>query len=106
MSPPVCGFQTWRSYLLTDCTKVSSPYEIGDPDLKNEQNLAFNLQLGFHFGKLEFGVTPFYNLFSNYVYLAPTNEEWFGFPIYRYRQQDADQYGTEAYVGIGLVSGS
>ena len=37
----------------------------------------------------------FYNHFFNYVYLAPTNELWFGFPIYRYRQQDATQYGTE-----------
>lgn len=78
-------------------------YEIGDPDLKNEQNIAFNLQLGFHVGKLEFGVSPFYNLFSNYVYLAPTDEEWFGFPIYRYRQQDANQYGTEVFVGADLT---
>ncbi|HEX5112936.1 MAG TPA: TonB-dependent receptor [Saprospiraceae bacterium] len=79
-------------------------YEIGDPDLKNEQNVAFNVQLDFHAGKLNFGISPFYNLFSNYVYLAPTNEEWFGFPIYRYRQQDANQYGTEAFVSADLTS--
>ena len=78
-------------------------YEIGDPDLKNEQNIAFNTSLNFNFGKWDCSVTPFYNLFTHYVYLAPTNEEWFGFPIYRYKQQDAHQYGTEAFVSVDPV---
>jgi iron complex outermembrane receptor protein len=78
-------------------------YEIGNPDLKNEENLAFNFLADYHFGKWEINVTPFYNLFSNYVYLAPTEEEWFGFPIYRYRQQDAHQYGTEAFLGFNAL---
>jgi iron complex outermembrane recepter protein len=78
-------------------------YEIGDPDLKNEQNVAFNTMLNFNFGEWEFNVTPFYNLFSHYVYLAPTNEDWFGFPIYRYKQQDAHQYGTEAFISVDPI---
>jgi len=77
-------------------------YEIGDPNLKNEQNFAFNTMLNFSFGKMEFNVTPFYNLFSNYVYLAPTDEDWFGFPVYRYRQQNAHQYGAEAFADLAL----
>ena len=71
-------------------------YEIGNPNLKNEQNVAFNAVFNFKFGPLAFSLSPFYNLFSNYVYLAPTDEDWFGFPVYRYKQQDAHQYGTEA----------
>lgn len=75
-------------------------YEIGDPELKNEQIIAFNALLNYSAGIIEISLTPFYNIFNNYVYLAPTTEEWFGFPIFRYRQQDAKQYGTEASIAI------
>ena len=71
-------------------------YEIGDPNLKNEQNLALNLTAAFTSKSFELWVSPFYNHFFHYVYLSPTNEEWFGFPIYRFKQQDATQYGGEA----------
>lgn len=71
-------------------------YEIGDPNLKNEQNLELNLTANYTSKQLELWVSPFYNHFFNFVYLSPTNEEWFGFPIYRFKQQDASQYGIEA----------
>jgi iron complex outermembrane receptor protein len=70
-------------------------YEIGSPFLKNEQNISFNLVSNYNQKFIEISVTPFYNLFYNYVYLAPTNEDWYGFPVYRYKQQNATQYGTE-----------
>lgn len=70
-------------------------YEIGNPDMKNEQNVAINLQATYENGILDFSISPFYNYFFDYVYLTPTNEEWFGFPVYRYKQQNATQYGTE-----------
>lgn len=70
-------------------------YEIGSPALKNEQNIALNCYANYVQKYIECTVSPFYNYFFNYVYLAPTSEEWFGFPVYRYRQQDAIQYGAE-----------
>lgn len=73
-------------------------YEIGDPNLKNEQNLAFNILANFKSQKLEFTVSPFCNYFYNYVYLTPTNESWYGFPVYRYKQQNVKQYGGEVYL--------
>jgi iron complex outermembrane receptor protein len=72
-------------------------YEIGNPALLNEQNFAANGYVNFILGKSKFGVSPFVNRFLNYVYLAPTSESWFGFPIYRYLQQNALQYGSEFY---------
>ena len=75
-------------------------YEIGDPSLENEQNLALNLVANYTRNKISFSVSPFYNHFFNYVYLAPTDEEWYGFPVYRYRQQDATQYGTESTITL------
>jgi iron complex outermembrane recepter protein len=77
-------------------------YEIGNPLLKNEQNIAFNLFTQYNHSFFEIAISPFYNLFYNYVYLTPTNEKWFGFPIYRYQQQNAIQYGTEGSLTVKL----
>jgi iron complex outermembrane recepter protein len=71
-------------------------YEIGNPNLKNEQNLSLNLLANYTTARVELSLTPFYNYFNNYIYLTPTNEDWFGFPVYRYKQQNAAQYGSEA----------
>lgn len=70
-------------------------YEIGDPDMKNEQNVNGDLDISFQKSYLQFSVSGFYNYFNNYIYLDPTNDEWFGFPIYRFRQYDARIYGSE-----------
>jgi len=70
-------------------------YEVGDPKMKNEQNVSFNVFANYKLKKVEFSLSPFYNYFLNYVYLAPTAETWYGFPLYRYKQQNAIQYGTE-----------
>lgn len=77
-------------------------YEIGDPKLKNERIFSGNLYLG-HTGKtVEMYLSPFYNYFLGYVYLAPTSEQWFGFPVYRYKQQNATQYGVEYSIMCGI----
>ncbi len=71
-------------------------YEIGNPDLKNEQIVSFNLYSNYTSKFFDFSISPFYNYFYNYIYLSPTAQQWFGFPVYRYLQQNATQYGTEA----------
>ncbi len=78
-------------------------YEIGNPLLKNEQNITGNLILNYKKRWMDFGLTPFYNYFKNYVYLNPTNEKWFGFPVYRYQQVDAFQYGGEIHLGLNFA---
>ncbi len=70
-------------------------YEIGNPNMKNEQNFAFNFYANYKIKKFELSVSPFYNYFLNYIYLTPTNESWYGFPVYRYKQQNATQCGAE-----------
>ncbi|RDC64818.1 TonB-dependent receptor [Adhaeribacter pallidiroseus] len=75
-------------------------YEIGNPDLKNEQNLAFNGHAELNTQAVTFWVSPFYNHFFNFISLNPTTEEWFGFPVYRYQQQNVNQYGGEAALQI------
>ncbi len=75
-------------------------YEIGNPNLKNEQLYSLNLVTKWKSKFVELWISPFYNHFSNFIYLAKTNEEWYGFPVYRYMQQGAEQFGGEA--GINL----
>jgi iron complex outermembrane receptor protein len=74
-------------------------FEIGNPQLKNEQLYSMNFFANWIFRKMEFSFSPFYNYFSNYIYLSPTSEQWFGFPVYRYRQQNCKQLGAE----LGIV---
>ncbi|MFZ1676659.1 MAG: TonB-dependent receptor, partial [Saprospiraceae bacterium] len=79
-------------------------YEIGNPNLKNEQNMCVNLFVNYNKSFFEFSISPFYNYFFNYIYLAPTSEDWFGFPVYRYKQQNARQYGTEGSIAFKPIT--
>lgn len=78
-------------------------YEIGSPALKNEQMASANVYVHFAQKGWDVYLSPFINYFSKYIYLAPTTEQWFGFPVYRYKQQDAMQYGTEATVQYSFL---
>ena len=40
--------------------------------------------------------------FFNYIYLAPTGEQFLGFDVFRFKQFDANLYGTEAMLGINF----
>lgn len=75
-------------------------YEIGDPNLKTEQNINSDLSLEINKRQWFFSASVFNNWFFNYVYLAPTTEVFYTFPVYRYRQQDARLYGGELYLAI------
>lgn len=70
-------------------------YEIGDPKLKNEQNVNFNLDFHYENRTVSVSMAGFYNLFTSFIYLEPSDDEWFGFPIYRYEQNAARIYGSE-----------
>ncbi len=70
-------------------------YEIGNPLLKNEQVYSVNLSGYYNAKSWGISVSPFYNYFTGYIYLTQVDEEWFGFPVYRYKQQNAAQTGVE-----------
>lgn len=71
-------------------------YEIGDPGLKVEQNINGDLSLEYQTRQVFLSGSVYYNQFFNYIYLAPTDEQFFGFQVFRYRQQDAHLRGYEA----------
>lgn len=70
-------------------------YEIGDPNLRSEQNLNLEMDLRHEDRFLTVEAAFWVNRFRDYVYLAPTGKDTLGFPLYRYRQDDARLYGAE-----------
>ncbi len=76
-------------------------YEIGNPDLRNEQNIQGEIDLNFRTKGFSAGLAGFVNQFFDYVYLAPTGKDTLGFfPLFRYRQSDARLWGSEAFFKI------
>ncbi|AWI25148.1 TonB-dependent receptor [Flavobacterium pallidum] len=73
-------------------------YEIGNSDLKTEQNLQTDLNLEYNNDHFEFFVNGFYNFVNHYIFTSPTAEQIDGYDVFRYVQDDAALYGGE----IGL----
>ncbi|MEN9999073.1 MAG: hypothetical protein RI922_2063 [Bacteroidota bacterium] len=71
-------------------------YEIGNTDLKIEQNICIDFLINYESKCFSFTSSVYANRFYNYIYLSPTNQEFIGFQIYRYIQQNALLKGTES----------
>ncbi|AUC81316.1 TonB-dependent receptor [Lacinutrix sp. Bg11-31] len=70
-------------------------FEIGNTNLKNEQNFQADLALEYKNEHVEVFANGFYNSINNYIYLTPNgtfiNED----PVFNYLQQNANLYGGE-----------
>ncbi len=74
----------------------TNAYEIGDPNLDNEQALAIDVSLRKSGQLLSGAVTGFFNEFDGYIYENATGEEEDELPVYQFTQRDARFYGIEA----------
>jgi iron complex outermembrane receptor protein len=70
-------------------------WEIGLPIAKIEQNLNGEFSLLMKSKFLNASASVYRNHFWNYIYLAPTGLEYFGFKIYHFQQTDATLKGGE-----------
>ncbi len=70
-------------------------YEIGNPDLKNEQNFQSDLALEWRSQHFELFANAFNNSVNDYIYISPTGETRDGNIVYDYVQSDARLYGGE-----------
>ncbi len=76
-------------------------YEVGDPDLRVEQNLCAELGLTWEWKEqVELTATAYRNRFLDYIFLTPTGTEHLGFDVYRYEQRNALLTGGEAGIDI------
>jgi iron complex outermembrane receptor protein len=73
-------------------------YEIGNSDLKTEQNVQSDVNLEYKNSHFEFFVNGFYNHISNYIYTSPTGAVLDNNDVFEYIQDNAKLYGGE----IGL----
>ena len=73
----------------------SNRYEIGNVDLKNEQNFQADLNLEYKSSHFEWFVNGFYNHINNYIFISPTGTQIDGFDVYDYVQNNAHLYGGE-----------
>ncbi|MEO6167186.1 MAG: TonB-dependent receptor, partial [Chitinophagales bacterium] len=75
-------------------------YEIGDPEMKVEQNIVADIFAGYDQQQVSASVAVYNNHFFNYIYLTPTDDEYYGFQIYRYLQENATLRGGEVTLDI------
>jgi iron complex outermembrane receptor protein len=76
----------------------SNRYEIGNSELKNEQNLQTDLNLEYKSSHFEVFANSFYNHINNYIFISPNGSVMEGNNVYDYVQANAKLYGGE--VGI------
>lgn len=75
-------------------------YEIGNSNLKSEQNFQTDLALEYKNEHIEFFINGFYNTINNYIFLSPTGDIIDENPVFIYQQNDANLYGGEIGVHI------
>ena len=77
-------------------------YEIGDPNLKIEQNINSEVSINYSSRYFQFSVAAYLNHFLDYIYLAPTGTHYLGFDVFRYEQFNANLYGSESMLAINF----
>ncbi|CAM4067963.1 TonB-dependent receptor [Flavobacterium weaverense] len=75
-------------------------YEVGNTNLKTEQNIQTDLNLEYKNSHFEFFVNGFYNHINNYIYTSATGETINTNLVFDYIQDNAKLYGGE--VGLHL----
>jgi iron complex outermembrane receptor protein len=70
-------------------------YEIGNVDLKNEQNFQTDLSIEFKNEHIELFTNAFFNKVNNYIFISPNGQFIDNAPVFVYSQNDAALYGGE-----------
>ncbi len=90
---------------LTQNGMHGNRYEIGDANLKNQQNMEADLGFHLHTTYTTFEISGFYNYIDNYIYLSPTADTISdGTKIYRYKQTPSHLLGGEVGIHVHPVS--
>ena len=74
---------------------ATQTFEVGDPDLVEEQNRHYELAWRIHQGRLTGSISLYYDDFGDYIYLDDTGLEEDGLPLREWAQQDAEFVGGE-----------
>lgn len=80
----------------------SNRYEIGNPNLKNEQNFQIDLNVDYNAEHFDFFANGFYNNINNYIFISPNGNTIDDNFVYDYLQNNAVLYGGEAGIHLHL----
>ncbi|MCK0179335.1 TonB-dependent receptor [Flavobacteriaceae bacterium S0862] len=70
-------------------------YEVGNENLKNEQNFQIDVAFEYNAQHVELFVNGFYNKVNNFIFLSPDGTLIDDNPVYLYLQDDAKLFGGE-----------
>ena len=70
-------------------------YEIGNPNLENEQNLQTDISVEYKYKHIEFFINGFYNAIKDYIFIEPNGEVIGEDDVFVYQQENAQLYGGE-----------
>lgn len=70
-------------------------YEKGNLDLRPEESYQLDIDIEHSTDKFNFGISPFINLFDNYIYLNPTPNYYETLQVYEYTQNKVIRMGGE-----------
>lgn len=74
-------------------------FEKGNPELNPESSYQLDASVNYDNQRISFGVDPYVNYFSNYIYLNPTSKYCEGLQEYNYQQCRVVRWGFEVNVG-------
>lgn len=80
-------------------------HEMGDPNLQAERAYQFDVGLSYRTPRYELKLSPYFNYFSNYIYLRPTGQFSFlpdGGQVFRYEQGVVAHSGAELSTEVHL----
>ncbi|WP_091465856.1 TonB-dependent receptor [Flavobacterium urocaniciphilum] len=80
----------------------SNRYEIGNPNLKNEQNFQVDLNVDYNAEHFDFFANGFYNSINNYIFIAPNGNTIDDNFVYDYLQNNAALFGGETGIHLHL----
>ncbi|MES2863841.1 MAG: TonB-dependent receptor [Bacteroidota bacterium] len=80
----------------------SNRYEIGNQNLKNEQNFQVDLNVDYNTEHFDFFANGFYNNIHNYIFISPNGNTIDDNFVYDYLQNNAVLYGGETGIHLHL----
>jgi len=86
---------------------ATSAFEIGDPNLNEEDVVALTLSAGYSSDKLELDASVYTMQFNSYIYEIATGEEMDELPVFQWQQDDATFTGLnlKGLVHLAIVGG-
>ena len=82
---------------------ATQQYEIGNAMLDTEGAWGVEGYLRGAIGAVQVNASLYRNWFDGFIFLSPDGTEEDGLPVYRFLQQDADQWGFESQISFPLL---